>query len=76
MLCGESFHIQLIVSGHVILDLSLRRKVLSQEERLESGKTSGPTGLQPWCLHRNADAWAFGELAGALPDKDCPERGP
>lgn len=58
----------------VILDLSLRRKLASQEEGLESSKTSGLRGVQP-SLHRIADAWASGELTGVLPQKDHPERG-
>lgn len=57
--CGEKqtrattlcFHNQLVISMDFILDLSLRRKAASHK-CLESRKTSGLTGVQPWLLHR------------------------
>lgn len=74
LLCWEGIPIQLTISVDVIPDLSLRKKLASQEEGLESSKTSGLRGVQP-SLHRITDAWASGELTGVLPQKDYPERG-
>lgn len=73
LLCWEGIPIQLTISVDVILDLSLRRKLASQEEGLESSKTSGLRGVQP-SLHRITDAWASGKLTGVLAQKDHPER--